>query len=172
MNNERVSAPHRLTPEGENLEAVADMEEDGLEERSHGERLSDLISDVASTPGFALAHVFFFGAWIITQTGAWPVLPVFDPYPFTFLTFVVSLEAIFLSIFVLISQSHMIRQADRRNHLDLQINMLAEQESTHALQLLHAIAEHLEVPDLEVEETLTEETRISDLIKGVREVAD
>jgi uncharacterized membrane protein len=172
MNDESVLEPHQLTPERENLEAVADMEEDGLEERSHGQRFGDLISGVASTPGFALGHVFFFGAWIATQTGFWPVLPLFDPFPFTFLTFVVSLEAIFLSIFVLISQNHMIRQADRRNHLDLQINMLAEQESTHALQLLHAIAEHLEVPDLEVEEALTADTRISDLIKGVKEVAD
>jgi uncharacterized membrane protein len=97
---------------------------------------------------------------------------VFDPFPFTFLTFVVSLEAIFLSIFVLISQSHMIRQTERRNHLDLQINLLAEQESTHALQLLHAIAAHLEVPDLEVEESLTTDTSIRDLIRGVKEVAD
>jgi uncharacterized membrane protein len=148
------------------------MEERGAKERSNGERLGDAVSSVASTTGFAVGHVFFFGAWIITQSGALPVLPVFDPFPFTFLTFVVSLEAIFLSIFVLISQSHMIRQTERRNHLDLQINLLAEQESTHALQLLHAIAAHLEVPDLEVEESLTTDTSIRDLIRGVKEVAD
>lgn len=119
------------------------METRGLDERSHGERLGDVISNVASTPAFAVGHVIFFSAWILTQTGVVPLLPVFDPFPFTFLTFVVSLEAIFLSIFVLISQNRMIRQSDRRSHLDLQINLLAEQESTHALKMLHAIAEHL-----------------------------
>jgi uncharacterized membrane protein len=147
------------------------MESQGLEERSPGERLGAAISNVASTPTFAVAHVIFFGVWILTQTGVLPLVPVFDPFPFTFLTFVVSLEAIFLSIFVLISQNHMIRQADRRSHLDLQINLLAEQESTHALQLLHAIAEHLGVAH-SAEETLASDTSIRDLIEGVKEVAD
>jgi uncharacterized membrane protein len=148
------------------------MEERGLKERSHGELLSDAISNVASTPAFAVGHVIFFAAWILTQTETLPLLPVFDPFPFTFLTFVVSLEAIFLSIFVLISQNRMIRQADRRSHLDLQINLLAEQESTSALRLLFAIAEHLEVPDLPAEESLAGDTSIRGLIEGVEAVAE
>ena len=65
----------------------------------------------------------------------------FDPYPFTFLTMVVSLEAIFLSIFVLISQNRMAHQADRRAHLDLQINLLAEQENTMMLRMLEKLCE-------------------------------
>ena len=69
-----------------------------------------------------------------------------DPFPFSFLTLVVSLEAIFLSIFVLISQNNLTRLSERRAHLDLQINLLAEQESTKTVALLERIAEHLGVP--------------------------
>jgi uncharacterized membrane protein len=172
MADVQVTERAHKTPERENLTAVAEMEQRGLEERSNGERLGDLISNVASTPTFALAHVFFFGAWILTQTEILPLVPVFDPFPFTFLTLVVSLEAIFLSIFVLISQNHMIRQADRRSHLDLQVNLLAEQESTHALKLLHAIAEHLGVSDHPAGEWLESDTSVRDLIEEVREVVD
>ncbi|MEO8613955.1 MAG: DUF1003 domain-containing protein, partial [Luteolibacter sp.] len=63
----------------------------------------------------------------------------FDPFPFNFLTLTVSLEAIFLSTFILISENTRSRNDDRRNHLDLQINLLAEQENTKMLRLLHQI---------------------------------
>lgn len=148
------------------------MEAAGLRRRSGGEKFSDAVSAVASTPGFAIAHVVFFAAWVLTQSGAIPGMPVFDPYPFTFLTFVVSLEAIFLSIFVLISQNRMTRQADLRSHLDLQVNLLAEQESTSALKMLHLIARHLEIPDLPPEESLAAETSIRGLIESLPEVAE
>jgi uncharacterized membrane protein len=70
-----------------------------------------------------------------------------DPYPFTFLTFLVSLEAIFLTSFVLISQNHLEAQAHRRAALDLQINLLAEREMTSVLRAVMAIATHLGVAD-------------------------
>jgi uncharacterized membrane protein len=63
----------------------------------------------------------------------------FDPFPFSFLTLVVSLEAIFLSVFVLMSQNRMTRQADKRAHLDLQIYLLAEQELTTILHMLRGL---------------------------------
>ena len=77
----------------------------------------------------------------------------FDPFPFTFLTLVVSLEAIFLSTFILISQNHETQLTERRNHLDLQINLLSEQENTKMLELLRLVAEKVGVPceDLEME---------------------
>ncbi len=65
----------------------------------------------------------------------------FDPFPYTFLTLVVSLEVTFLSTFILISQNHETQLTECRNHLDLQIHMLAEQENTKMLELLQAIAE-------------------------------
>ena len=109
---------------------------------------------------FALAHVFFFAGWLVSQTGIVPGMPVFDPFPFTFLTLVVSLEAIFLSIFVLISQTRLTKQTDLLSHLDLQLNLLAEQESTKTLKVLYAIAEHLNVPNLPSDEELGSETSV------------
>jgi uncharacterized membrane protein len=156
----------------DNLQAISEMEEAGLEERSPAERFSDLISSLASTPTFALGHLLFFGAWVITQSGLVPGFPIFDPFPFTFLTFLVSLEAIFLSIFVLISQGRMTRQAEKRSHLDLQVNLLAEQESTNALRLLRAIAEHLGVADVPTEEALEAPTSIRGLIDELEQVTD
>ena len=70
----------------------------------------------------------------------------FDPYPFGLLTMVVSLEAIFLTIMVLISQNRMTMQADRRAHLDLQVNLLAEQEATAMVRMLERITLHLGLP--------------------------
>ena len=155
-----------------NLSAIADMEAKGLDERTRGERISDAISSFASTPAFALGHAVFFTLWVVTQSGLVPFVPVFDPFPFTFLTFIVSLEAIFLSLFVLVSQNRMTRQADRRSHLDLQVNLLAEQESTTALKLLYAMAKQLEVPDLPAEESLAAATSVRALIEGVEEVTE
>jgi uncharacterized membrane protein len=159
-------------PEQENLRVISEMESQGLAERSIAERFSDTISNVAATPGFAAGHLLVFAAWVATQSGLAPGFPIFDPFPFTFLTFLVSLEAIFLSIFVLISQGRMTRQAERRSHLDLQVNLLAEQESTNALRLLRAIAEHLGVADVPSEEALEAPTSINDLIGELEKVTD
>lgn len=159
-------------PQDKNISDVGAMEVRGLRERSSGERTSDAISGLASTPAFALAHVLFFAGWLVTQSGMVSLVPIFDPFPFTFLTLVVSLEAIFLSVFVLISQRRMTRQTDLLSHLDLQVNLLAEQESTKTLKLLFAIAEHLEVPDLTSDQTLAADTSIQGLIEGIREEKD
>ena len=88
---------------------------------------------------FVGVHVVLFGGWILLNT--FPGLPHFDPFPFTFLTLVVSLEAIFLSTFILISQNLETRISERRSHLDLQLNMLSEQENTKMITILLAIAE-------------------------------
>ena len=159
-------------PQDQNISDVGDMEVRGLHERSRGEHISDVISGLASTPAFALAHVFFFAGWLVTQTGMVAIVPIFDPFPFTFLTLVVSLEAIFLSIFVLISQRRMTRQTNLLSHLDLQVNLLAEQESTRTLKALYAIAEHLGVPDLPSDQTLAADTSVQGLIEGISEGKD
>ena len=104
------------------------------------DRFSDRVSDFASSTAFLLIHVVWFGGWIAANAVARNAL---DPYPFTFLTFLVSLEAIFLTSFVLISQNHLEAQAHRRAALDLQINLLAEREMTSVLRMVSAIAAHL-----------------------------
>ena len=85
-------------------------------------------------------HLVWFIAWIYLNTlGA----QHFDPYPFSFLTLVVSLEAIVLTGFVLRDQAHMALISDRRAHLDLQVNLLAEQELTAILQMMCGLAQHV-----------------------------
>jgi uncharacterized membrane protein len=103
-------------------------------------------------------HVWF-GAWVTVNAGAVRGIHPFDPFPFPFLTMTVSLEAIFLALFVLASQNRLTRQADMRSHLDLQIDLLAEREMTAVLQLLQDIAHHLEV-----QTSLTSE-QLRDLMK-------
>lgn len=85
-----------------------------------------------------------FGVWIAFNVGWFGGKP-FDPFPFSLLTLIVSLEAIFLSTFVLISQNRAGAVADKRAELDLQINLLAEHEITRLLALMDAVANHLGV---------------------------
>jgi uncharacterized membrane protein len=121
---------------------MARLENDALHQRSLTDRVSDSITRFAGSSVFIVLHIVWFTVWIILNLGRIGGIHSFDPYPFTFLTMVVSLEAIFLSIFVLISQNRMAHQADRRAHLDLQINLLAEQENTMMLRMLEKLCEH------------------------------
>ncbi|MGQ0569519.1 MAG: DUF1003 domain-containing protein [Armatimonadota bacterium] len=116
-----------------------------MQQRSPADVTSDAIARFAGSPVFITLNALWFATWIAINSGAIPGIRPFDPFPFTFLTLVVSLEAIFLSTFVLSSQSRMSRLSDQRSHLDLQLNLLAEQESTQALRMLQAISDHLGV---------------------------
>ena len=124
-------------PELKNIQAIIGLERDNLENRSWLERITDAVTGVASGPAFIVAHVLWFGTWI----GLNLHLASFDPFPFNLLTLAVSLEAIVLTGFVLMTQSRMTQQADKRGHLDLQINLLAEQELTAILKLQCILAE-------------------------------
>lgn len=126
----------------ENITAITAMEQAALDSRSTGERLGDSIAKQAGRSWFIAAHAFWYLAWVVANSGIVPGLKPFDPFPYQFLTFVVSLEAIFLSLFILMSQNRGNRQAEDRSHLDLQINLLSEQESTKMLQMLHSLCEH------------------------------
>ena len=88
----------------------------------------------------------WFGIWVGLKFGMLDAVRPFDPFHFPFLTMTVSLEAIFLALFVLESQNLLARQSDKRSHLDLQINLLAEREMTAVLQLLRDIVRHLYSP--------------------------
>ena len=125
-----------------NIRAVSELEQHALDQRSLGERIGDGVSRHAGRVWFIVFHFTWFVTWIILNSGLLPGVPRFDPYPYPFLTFAVSLEAIFLSLFILMSQNRAARQADQRAHLDLQINLLAEMESTRILEMLKALCEH------------------------------
>jgi uncharacterized membrane protein len=149
----------------QNVEVVAELERTANAKRTRADRIADAISNFVGSMLFVYLHVIWFAVWIILNTifDLWQ----FDPYPFTFLTFVVSLEAIFLSTFILISQNHEELLARRRNHLDLQINLLSEQENSQILKMLASIERHLKIQvDPEVQ-TMEEETRPEEMVAQI-----
>jgi uncharacterized membrane protein len=125
-----------------NIAAIAKLEEEALGRRSRTERQSDTIVRFIGSPKFLLLHVILVSGWIAANLNAIPVVRPFDPFPFGILALFVSSESVFLTIFVLISQNRMARQAERRSHLDLQVGMLAEQELTTVLQMLQKLCQH------------------------------
>ncbi|MFN8555924.1 MAG: DUF1003 domain-containing protein [Dehalococcoidia bacterium] len=106
---------------------------------------ADLITVFSGSMLFVWLHVLWFGGWILVNIGVLPVRP-FDPFPFGLLTMIVSLEAIFLSTFVLISQNRQALQADRRQKITMQVDILAEQEVTKLLRMVREIHDHLGIP--------------------------
>ena len=133
--------------------------------RTLQERLADAITIFSGRMEFVYVHVVWFAVWIGWNLGAFGARP-FDPFPFGLLTMIVSLEAIFLSTFVLISQNRLSADAERRTSLDLQIGLLTEYELTKALKMLDEIQDHLGIyqdPNSDLEE-LEAEVRPEDVL--------
>jgi uncharacterized membrane protein len=126
----------------ENIRAVARIQDKAARHRTFAQRLSDKVSAIAARESAIVVHFLWFSLWISANVGVFPIRP-FDPFPFSLLTTIVSLEAIFLTLFVLSSQNRLTQDTDRRAHLDLQINLLSEQEMTVVLQMLREVCEHL-----------------------------
>jgi uncharacterized membrane protein len=129
----------------ENVQAIKAWEDAALDNRSRSERLSEWITSTAGRGPVLVAHVVWFGLWAAINLGGVPGIEPFDQFPFPLLTTMVSLEAIFLALFVLSAQSRLATQADKRAHLDLQIDLLAEREMTAVLQIVQDMAKHLGV---------------------------
>jgi uncharacterized membrane protein len=154
-------------PAERNVRVIAELERRALADRSTADRMSDAINRVTGSAAFAAGNLVLFVAWISINTGRLPGVAPFDPFPFSLLTLIVSLEAIFLAIFVLMSQNRMTRQADKRAHLDLQVDLLAEQELTTMLQMLDALCRKLQV-DVEIADTqLLDETDVQKLASAL-----
>jgi uncharacterized membrane protein len=97
--------------------------------------IADRLNELASSPRFLAIHALWFTVWILWNVGAFGLSP-FDPFPFGLLTLVVSLEAIFLSIFILMAQKRESAIAELREELGLQVNLRIEEEVTKTLQLV------------------------------------
>ena len=141
------------------IKAISALEQQALARRSRAEKISDLIVYQAGRVWAIILHLGWFATWIVWNSGRMPGLRPFDPFPFMGLSTIVSLEAIFLSLFILVSQNRASRRADERAHLDLQVNLLSEREATKMLQLLQALCAHHglgEAEDTEVTELVRE----------------
>jgi uncharacterized membrane protein len=153
----------------QNVQAMRQLEEAAMARRTGADRVASAIARFCGHMTFVWIHVAVFAGWIAYNSLPW--FDAFDPYPFTFLTLVVSLEAIFLATFILISQNYDMRVGERRNQLDLQINLLAEQENTKMLQILERIAKKVGAnlaDDLQVR-ALEEATRPEALVEQIEE---
>jgi uncharacterized membrane protein len=118
------------------------------------ERVADAITRFAGSMRFVYLHLFIFGFWLVGNVGLLPVLRPWDP-SFVILAMIASVEAIFLSTFVLISQNRMAAAADKRADLDLQISLLAEHELTRLVGIVATMAERQGIPtntDPEIQE--------------------
>jgi uncharacterized membrane protein len=140
---------------GEGLSPTLERNIKALVERRRGEqrsatgqeKLADAITAFTGSMIFVYLHLAIFGFWIVANLRWIPGVPAWDE-SFVVLAMIASVEAIFLSTFVLISQNRMTAAADKRADLDLQISLLAEHELTKVARLLTQIAERLDVqPD-------------------------
>ena len=153
----------------ENILAVAKLEQEFLAQRTLLERIADAIAGFVGSMPFVCLHLLWFAAWGAVNLGWFPVVTPFDPWPFILLALIVSCEGVLLSTFVLMKQNRMSLAADKRAHLNLQIDLLAEKEITKILQMqrllcarlgVEEVLEDREVTDLSREtavETLAEE---------------
>lgn len=108
--------------------------------------LAEFLTLKFGTVPFLIGNVAVFVFWILVNLGDIPGIGTFDPYPFNFLTMVVSLEAIILSIVVLITQNRQSKTEDIREQIDTEIDVRAEEEITMLLIMLDKMARHLQVP--------------------------
>ncbi len=134
--------PQLQNPSRENIEAIARLEQDVLRRRTWTERLSENTVKIVGSIAFLLLNVLLIAGWTLTNLNLIPGLTPFDRFPFGILALIVSAESLVLTIFVLISQNRLMRQAEKRAHLDLQVGLLAEQELTALVQMVHKLCEH------------------------------
>jgi uncharacterized membrane protein len=129
-----------------NIRTIIHLRTKAARERGLQGRIADAITSFSGRMIFAYVHIVWFGIWILINTGRFGVR-AFDPFPYGLLTMVVSLEAIFLSTFVLISQNRLGEETERRADLDLHIGLLTEHELTRVLQMLDSIQDKLGIVD-------------------------
>jgi uncharacterized membrane protein len=134
-----------------NIEVLRRRRAEDDERAALDEKLARSITRFAGSMRFVYVHALLYGGWIVLNLGAVPGVRPWDP-SFVILAMVASVEAIFLSTFILITQNRMAAAADRRAELDLQVSLLAEAEITKLVELVSTIAEHMDVPATEQHE--------------------
>ena len=155
-----------------NINAIAKLEHEALLRRTLTERASDTITKFMGSTAFLLLQLLLVLAWSAVNLGLIPGVKAFDPFPFGILALVISSESVVLTIFVLISQNRMARQAEKRSHLDLQVGMLAEQEFTAVLQMQHKICQRLGVDVESAKQELKSFSDATDVSKLASDLED
>lgn len=156
----------------ENVRKIAELEKAAHQERGLGERVADGFSAFIGSWTFIIGQSIILTVWIVLNLIAW--IRHWDPYPFVFLNLALSFQAAYASPIIMMSQNRQARLSERRNHLDLQINLLSEQENTQMLHLLRKISEKLEIDCSEVPElaALEETVEPTKLIKQIEKTVE
>ena len=139
---------------------IQSFEAKELKKRPFIIKIADQLTSFFGSFWFLGFNISIFAFWITANSGKIPGVPVFDPFPYFFLTTGVSLEAIFLTIVVLISQQRQSQVATVREELDMQVNRISEREITKALYLLSRIAEKQGIK-------LDEDKELDEMLKGI-----
>ena len=154
------------------IDSIVKQEEEALERRSSSERLADSVGGFAGSLPFVVLHLVLVTAWLLMNSGQINGVRPFDPWPFSLLGVIVAVEAVILSSFILMRQNRMMRRGERRDHLNLQVDLLAEKEITTLLQMVRAICERMGlqniVEDKDIHE-LSKNTSIESLSKTLED---
>ena len=151
-----------------NVELISRMEKTSNRARTIGERVADIVSLTVGSWTFLIVQAVLLLIWIVLNIHAWST--PWDPYPFILLNLVLSFEAAFATPIILMSQNRQARLSERRNQLDLQINLLAEQENTAQLKLIRLLCEKAGIKLSESDERVFEQAVDPDKI--LRQIAD
>jgi uncharacterized membrane protein len=151
-----------------NVAVIAAMERHANQVRTRAELIADWLAQLVGSWSFLLGQTVLLAVWIVLNVTA--VVERWDPYPFILLNLALSIESAYAAPILMISQNRQGKLNERRNHLDLQINMLAEQETTEILRMLRLLCEHTGVR-LEQEDQariLQETTRPAHIVKQIQ----
>jgi uncharacterized membrane protein len=124
-----------------NIDTISKIERAAHERRSFGERVADLFAATIGSWTFIVIQTVLLAAWVALNMIAW--IRHWDPYPFILLNLALSFQAAYAGPIIMMSQNRQSRVSDRRNQLDLQINLLAEQENTEMLRMLRRLCDHM-----------------------------
>ena len=160
----RTAAPSQAR---NNIEAILRLEKEDEQKLALHHRFFHAIGWFFGTTYFLSAQCIAVGLWVALNSALHNAI---DPHPFPLLATFLSLEAVLLTSCVLIRQNAISRTSERRDHLELQINLLAEQEATRSLDMLQRIANHLNVPNVTDSqgEELAEETAIDVIARDLK----
>jgi uncharacterized membrane protein len=151
-----------------NIDAILLLEKEDEQELALHHRIFHAVGWFFGTTYFVAAQCVAVFLWVALNS--FVSHQAIDPYPFPLLATFLSLEAVLLTSCVLIRQNSISRTSERRNHLELQINLLAEQEATRSLDMLQRIADHLNVPNTKnaQDEALAEDTAVEEIARDLK----
>ena len=155
----------------ENVDTITQIQKQAERERTTGERVADNFARAVGSWPFIIIQSLILAAWVVANV--MHLVKPWDPYPFILLNLALSFQAAYASPIIMMSQNRQARLSDERNHLALQVALLAEQEDTHTLRLLHKICDHLKIPMDENEEKMLEQaTDPKTLISQIKEAEE